>query len=1185
MSVNEDLGDFNYNGLPSLSKAVRSCVRGNYVKSSVNNGGPSLSAPQGTPPVLLANRYMLTENVRKGAQATVTQAFDSHLGRMVAVKRVKFGPEDARGQAGFHREVELLQKLDHRNIVKVIDVDRDHDGHWFLVLDWVPLNLEDVIKRDGPIPWQEYWDRFGESLLEAIAFAHKSKIAHRDVKPKNILVTDDGIAKLADYGIAKLLDNGGSWAPVSGYTFRFDRTPGYTPEKPEVENALSRDCYAFAAVALSCVTGRTFDSDADLAVALQEATLPSAVRPIIDRCLSADAAQRPPLASLLLEQLREASTTAERRDGSILELHLRINDRTRVGLERRLATDDINVVERFIAEELGEVCAVVARAEKEGEPAKIELISGAWKFEAMVVGKSQELLHLTQASEIGAGLAADLREGGIVRTVRTKFTRPDDEQRAGQRLKLLIAEARALEMRVKEERAARATQRVFRVWRGYLRDRADLEAKRKSAIAYIHRTGGMDRVVFTTEIGQTEDLVGQDRMVDSPAGKVSGRIVSVAFNLVTMEITHGDASRLPSRGELAINTIAAQRALNHQTQALNAVMFDRAVAPNLKAIILDPKSAIPCSPVDDVTPTDPDFDREKIDILKNALGVQDILAIEGPPGTGKTKLITEIVVQWLRRNPKHRILLSSQTHIALDNVLERVTQLDPKLDVIRIGRADEPRISVASKELLLERRVERWIAEVRQAAEQEMNRWATVNGVDRATVAVGMKVERLLQIRRRQEEAQQAILSLQAEKDGVKAEAEDAAADIDEQEADEEATQLDSEIGEIQRALAKLRQKESALLAEMDVIGGYAAELAKTSDNSELADWAEHFLQGSELVQACRDRLMLLEDWQLRVGRSPDFNAAMLSSAQIIAGTCVGIAGVRGMEDVAYDLCIIDEASKATATETLIPMARSRRWIVVGDPKQLPPFFEELGDELLDSFDEKEVKQTLLDRFLDQDDGLPVGCRDKLRNQYRMVKPIGDLVSACFYDGDLVSPVVNHGLKLSPAILKPVMWYSTHALRQFAEKPDGRTFYNPTEVAIVRNLLLKLEFLARAQKKRIEVAVISGYTAQVQALSEMVSRGVAEWPDLEISCNSVDAFQGRQADVCIYSVVRSNPANRLGFLKEKPRLNVALSRGKSGLLIVGDQMFCRSARGNNPFRKVLEYFDANDQTCEMETLS
>ena len=75
-------------------------------------------------------------------------------------------------------------------------------------------------------------------------------------------------------------------------------------------------------------------------------------------------------------------------------------------------------------------------------------------------------------------------------------------------------------------------------------------------------------------------------------------------------------------------------------------------------------------------------------------------------------------------------------------------------------------------------------------------------------------------------------------------------------------------------------------------------------------------------MEACRDRLALLEDWLLRVGRSSDFNAALLSSARVIAGTCVGVAGVKGMEEVAYDLCIVDEASKDTPTEILIPMVR-----------------------------------------------------------------------------------------------------------------------------------------------------------------------------------------------------------------------------------------------------------------------
>lgn len=146
------------------------------------------------------------------------------------------------------------------------------------------------------------------------------------------------------------------------------------------------------------------------------------------------------------------------------------------------------------------------------------------------------------------------------------------------------------------------------------------------------------------------------------------------------------------------------------------------------------------------------------------------------------------------------------------------------------------------------------------------------------------------------------------------------------------------------------------------------------------------------------------------------------------------------------------------------------------------------------------------------------------------------------------------------------------------------TYANPTEVAQIRQILLRLEFVAKGQNERISVAVLSGYTGQVKLLSEMVQRGIAEWPSLDVACSSVDAFQGRQADICIYSVVRSNDQKNLGFLRERPRPNVALSRGKSGLLIVGDNYFCRNARGQNPFKSVIEYIDNNESTCTVEEL-
>ncbi len=81
-------------------------------------------------PKMLKDRYLLTETVRRGAQASVTQAFDRIAGSMVAIKRVRFGPDDTRGRVGLEREAKSLQALTHPNIVRLIEIDRDDEGHW-----------------------------------------------------------------------------------------------------------------------------------------------------------------------------------------------------------------------------------------------------------------------------------------------------------------------------------------------------------------------------------------------------------------------------------------------------------------------------------------------------------------------------------------------------------------------------------------------------------------------------------------------------------------------------------------------------------------------------------------------------------------------------------------------------------------------------------------------------------------------------------------------------------------------------------------------------------------------------------------------------------------------------------------------------------------------------------------------
>jgi Rad3-related DNA helicase len=200
----------------------------------------------------------------------------------------------------------------------------------------------------------------------------------------------------------------------------------------------------------------------------------------------------------------------------------------------------------------------------------------------------------------------------------------------------------------------------------------------------------------------------------------------------------GDPSSIPPKGVLETSTIREEIAIERQRQALNAVVYERSVNSGLRGILISPSTAKP--PLLKIAISDPggDFDDDKKAVLAKALGIQDILAVEGPPGTGKTRLIEEIIVQYLNRNPTHRVLISSQTHVALDNVIERVRKRSPQLDIVRVGRFDDPKIASVSAELLLERKAEAWSKRVSAKARQWLESWAQSRGVDPSDLKAGI---------------------------------------------------------------------------------------------------------------------------------------------------------------------------------------------------------------------------------------------------------------------------------------------------------------------------------------------------------------------------------------------------------------------------------------------------------------
>jgi len=260
-------------------------------------------------------------------------------------------------------------------------------------------------------------------------------------------------------------------------------------------------------------------------------------------------------------------------------------------------------------------------------------------------------------------------------------------------------------------------------------------------------------------------------------------------------------------------------------------------------------------------------------------------------------------------------------------------------------------------------------------------------------------------------------------------------------------------------------------------------------------------------------------------------------------------------------------------------MARSKRWILVGDPKQLPPFQNEVNREasFLEKYDLEieDVQQTLFDRLLEN---LPIACRKMLTIQHRMVEPIGNLISACFYDNKLNSngPIVDK--ILSNILPRPVTWITTSRIQGNCEQRSGSSFVNSCEVNEIARWIKQLNQTAEKAQKSYSVAVLSAYAAQLEALNRTLDAKHHEMQSLSIECNTIDAFQGREADVVIYSITRSNEKGKIGLLKDEARLNVALSRGRLGLVIVGDHHFCRALE-HSPLQRVLSYIEQHPNDC------
>ena len=223
---------------------------------------------------VLAGRYELIEKIGDGGMAIVYKAKDRLLKRFIAVKILK--PEfvqDIKFVENFRKESHAAASLSHPNIVSIYDVGQEGNIN-YIVMELVSgKTLNELIKEEAPMDYRKAAD-IAKHVSAGLSAAHKKGIVHRDVKPHNILMTEDGIAKITDFGIAKAVTN--TTIVDSGKDNVMGSVHYFSPEQAKGANVDEKsDIYSLGIVLYEMLTGKVpFDGDNPVTIALMQINEP-----------------------------------------------------------------------------------------------------------------------------------------------------------------------------------------------------------------------------------------------------------------------------------------------------------------------------------------------------------------------------------------------------------------------------------------------------------------------------------------------------------------------------------------------------------------------------------------------------------------------------------------------------------------------------------------------------------------------------------------------------------------------------------------------------------------------------------------------------------------------------------------------------------------------------------------------
>ncbi len=288
-----------------------------------------------------------------------------------------------------------------------------------------------------------------------------------------------------------------------------------------------------------------------------------------------------------------------------------------------------------------------------------------------------------------------------------------------------------------------------------------------------------------------------------------------------------------------------------------------------------------------------------------------------------------------------------------------------------------------------------------------------------------------------------------------------------------------------------------------------------------------------------------------------------LDNANVIGITCSQSAkGNFSREFESFDVVIIDEVSKCTPPELLIPALKAKKLVLVGDHRQLPPMLnndtiEEIAEELGTTTEELNyLKESLFKNLFES---APESIKKMLTIQYRMHPQIMGAINQFYEDNlecGLNSPDEQRSHNLANSHIQEnnhIVWAITPQQSDFREQKIGTSLINEKEIEVIENICQKFEqtWSVRVQQgqPRKEIGIITFYGRQLKLIESRIDP--KKFPSLHIRTGTVDRFQGMERQVIIVSMVRNNERKNVGFAKKPERVNVAFSRAQELLVIIG----------------------------------